>query len=430
MRMENAFHLCKAVGFDLLDLIDNSKFGRIAIAPKKLIASGQKDNPVLGSAHTKLFASYIDLKLKDFVGRDHVFKAFETFMAQENRGYFTLIADPGEGKSAIAAHYVRHNPCFFYFNRRNKNLVTPEQFIECLCKQLIEAGNMQIAEWPSDATTHGFFLADLLEDYVRKHKKVVIVVDALDEVKHNSRSTLLHLPEEELPNGVYFFLTMRRDDQLMRRLPKQVSIVRHDLANYRSQCEDDVRAYLEAFLDDRDEGAKRKKKLADQSKSKTLEESKAILIRNSNRNFMYLTLVLPEIMNGRYQNFQIDELPDGLFAYYQDHWDHMLDIMHQVNMPLDTLRIVYHISKSKVALPGKAIADRANKPILDVEFIILNWMQFFDPEAMYEQRFYAFYHESYRDHLEKNEIVKSAGNIDIQEINQEKADYLLGDIKL
>lgn len=42
-----------------------------------------------------------------FVGRAYVFHRIESFLAENRSGYFRLIADPGDGKTAIMAEYVR-----------------------------------------------------------------------------------------------------------------------------------------------------------------------------------------------------------------------------------------------------------------------------------------------------------------------------------
>ena len=216
----------------------------------------------------------------------------------------------------------------------------------------------------------------------------------------------------------------------MGRLPRDVRRTRYDLANYQSQCESDVRQYLKVFLYDSAKGVARRKKLAAQSQSKSLAESKKILIRNSDRNFMYLTLVLPQIMAGRYQNLKIDQLPQGLSEYYKEHLEHMIKIMQRNNIAMDTLKIVYHISQAKSALSLQAIADFAQKDIYYVDFIVRNWMQFFDPEEMEEREHYTFYHESYQDYLRRPDTRRLAGNISTKQIVREKIDHLVGDVDL
>jgi nucleoside phosphorylase len=52
------------------------------------------------------FQALIQDKTKDFVGRQYVFDRIESFIEENPHGYFTIIGDPGMGKSAILANNV------------------------------------------------------------------------------------------------------------------------------------------------------------------------------------------------------------------------------------------------------------------------------------------------------------------------------------
>jgi hypothetical protein len=49
------------------------------------------------------FQSLIQDKTEGFVGREYVFDAIQAFIQDNKKGYFTIIGDPGQGKSAILA---------------------------------------------------------------------------------------------------------------------------------------------------------------------------------------------------------------------------------------------------------------------------------------------------------------------------------------
>ena len=66
--------------------------------------------------HPREFQAIIMEKSRNFVGREFVFTAIDNFLQQYDRGYFTLIGEPGIGKSAMIAHYVRENPGVVYYN--------------------------------------------------------------------------------------------------------------------------------------------------------------------------------------------------------------------------------------------------------------------------------------------------------------------------
>jgi TIR domain len=60
----------------------------------------------------------IDGKTRDFVGRGYVFKEIEEFLATNVSGYFTVIADPGMGKSSVLGEFVRRYGALAHFNMR------------------------------------------------------------------------------------------------------------------------------------------------------------------------------------------------------------------------------------------------------------------------------------------------------------------------
>ncbi len=66
--------------------------------------------------HPPEFQQIINAKNYNFIGREFVFSAINNFLDQYDRGYFTIIGEPGIGKSAIIAHYVSQNPGIVYYN--------------------------------------------------------------------------------------------------------------------------------------------------------------------------------------------------------------------------------------------------------------------------------------------------------------------------
>jgi len=152
-------------------------------------------------------------KTEDFVGREYVFNEINSFITSNSKGYFTVIGDPGQGKSAILAKYVQNTSCIAYFNSVLEGLNRTEQFLESICNQLIERYQLDYHSLPTNATQDGKFLERLLNESVQKESEntIIIVVDALDEVDQSSYrgvSNILFLPSH-LPNGVYFILTLR-----------------------------------------------------------------------------------------------------------------------------------------------------------------------------------------------------------------------------
>lgn len=370
-------------------------------------------NPMLSSPHTDIFLDLIEKKLERFVGRKYVTAAFEQFTAQYDRGYFLLMGEPGEGKSTIVAHYATTKPCLFYFNIRGDSQNTASLFLENVCKQLIDCYQLDnYYKFTSETTQQNALFKKLLREAAQKTDKIVIVVDALDEVDLDAQSdpssNVLYLPQN-LPKGVYFFLTLRRDvENLKHRLvfdTNQESIKLEDFAESTKDIEDYIRQFLR---DTMYEG-----KLRIWRERQDIEEEKLIqtLKEKSVRNFLYISLVLPELAksDGIYKDTSLKELPQGLVKHYDRHW--VLMKMDQEPPPIQKLRILCVICRQRDASSCEQIAYQAGEEEPNVQIILNSWMQFLEEQRKYTPLRYKFYHESYKDFVfAKNEVKSACGN--------------------
>ena len=137
------------------------------------------------------FQGLIEDKTKEFVGRQYVFKEIANFLVKHPKGYFIIEGDPGIGKSAILAEYVRLTGCVVHFNVQGQ-YETAEELLKTLCTELLNRYQLTSKTLPADSKQYGAFLDRLLAETAnnRKGKQVVIAIDALDEVDistHNSR---------------------------------------------------------------------------------------------------------------------------------------------------------------------------------------------------------------------------------------------------
>ncbi len=92
------------------------------------------------------FEALIEEKTRLFCGRKFVFEAFEQFLEQQPKGYFTVVGEAGMGKSALAAKYVVENQAICYFNVLAEGRNRPELFLESIRHQLIRRYQLQGAE--------------------------------------------------------------------------------------------------------------------------------------------------------------------------------------------------------------------------------------------------------------------------------------------
>ncbi len=243
---------------------------------------------------------------------------------------------------------------------------------------------------------------------------MVIAIDALDEVDRTDHTgaNLLYLPAR-LDKGVYFVMTQRPGT-----LPLTVSTPPHrfDLMQHQEQSLQDIQTYirgevnkssqLQAWIDE---------------KGLTLEEFVRQLANKSENNFMYLKYVLPDIKNGKYKDLSIETLPQGLQAYYEDHWRRMG--MAAKPLPRTKINIVYFLAEFREPLSRELLADLVKKDAFTVQEVLDEWEQFLRKEQVDSQTCYSIYHSSFCDFLYRKDIVQAAG-VTLQSIKAEIADDL------
>lgn len=158
------------------------------------------------------FLSYITNRTQDFVGREFAFKKIEEFINNAQSGYFLVRGQPGMGKTALAAQFVKLHGCVHHFNQRAIRLTTADAFLRNVCAQLIAAYNLGVPVPGERDTRSGADLVAILDKVSAKRKpeeKAFMVVDALDEVDEmREGANTLYLPNE-LPRGVYILITVR-----------------------------------------------------------------------------------------------------------------------------------------------------------------------------------------------------------------------------
>lgn len=380
---------------------------------------------------TRHFDPLIDEKIRRFYGRKFVFNAWEKFINKRDRGYFTLVGDPGSGKSAAAAYYISQiaqKDCVYYFNIYTTGQNRADQFLENICQQLIKRYQLDYPKLPGNYTRDGVFFADLLTQISEKLQKspqkerLIIVIDALDEVNLSSQSesegsNVLYLPRY-LPEKVYFFLTRRREleTRLLFEAPEEII----DLKDYATESEEDIKGYIKVCFEDEEFKEGLNQFLAnngDLSKNQIIDE----LARISENNFMYLRYVIPQMAKGYYQSLNISELPKGLKDYYTDHWRRMG--MNQTPLPTVKLNLIYLICQAKTMPSRQLLAKYANVSELIVQEVLNKWSEFLRSQVIDGQTCYQFYHKSFVDFLRDQDTVKSAG-IELDKIHKQISDTL------
>ncbi|NEP36998.1 AAA family ATPase [Moorena sp. SIO3B2] len=365
------------------------------------------------------FEQFIQDKTHLFCGRQFVFKAIETFFSKTAQGYFTVIGDAGMGKSAIAAKYVSDNPdAICFFNSRAEGMNRPELFLRKIHQQLITRYQLLDAQDAELST-----LLAKVREKLSAGERLVIVVDALDEVDQEGAGNLLYLPKV-LPEGIYFILTRRPYHQNQKRLQLSPSTPTQklDLRENSQQSHRDVKEYIWQLLEHGEYQQGLSQWIEKQRALSNQEFVEEIAVKSEN-NFMYLRCVLPAIADGFYNDKPLDELPVGLQGYYENHWQLMG--MTTKPLPREKIKIIYVMCELGDAVSRQVIAKYSNQDELTVQEVLDGWAQFLQKQESDQAPLYRFYHESFRDFLHRQDIVEAAG-VNLPDISAEVADKMIG----
>ena len=391
----------------------NSQFGNLL-----RVFSGASLNV---SENIRDFSWYIGDKTQDFVGRNFVFAAIEKFFKEKPKGYFVIKGDPGIGKTSFAAEYVKINGCVHHFNSRAHGINRSEIFLRNLCAQLIAVYQLDHFSLPPESTQDGQFLMQLLNEISEKlepHKKVAIIVDALDEVDDVSSlqgANLLFLPPN-LPNGIYIILTTRNTDlRLKIECEEYILSISQDQQDNMS----DIREFVSAKLV--------LPGIGDYvtAQSLTHEQFLDYMLIKSQGNFMYLKYVIPEIERGAYKDSKMEALPVGLTNYYEDHWRRMR--VQSENAWVEyKLPIVIALSIVKEPVSLELISEFSQvKDIRRIRAVLHEWQQFlYESRSEYEgnlQKRWRVYHDSFR------EFIASKDEVEDEHVSLIKAHSIIAD---
>ncbi|MTJ15634.1 MULTISPECIES: ATP-binding protein [unclassified Dolichospermum] len=362
------------------------------------------------------FQTVIDDKTKLFCGRKFVFNAINQFIKDHKNGYFTILGDAGMGKSAIAAKYIVDHPgtiCFFNIRAEGRN--RPDVFLKLIRQQLVNINRFDLQNAENDDLST---LLTKASEKLSNSENLIIVIDGLDEVDQEDNGNLLNLPMY-LPEKVYLILTRRPYNSEDKRLTlsPNTKYTELDLRDYQDNSKEDVEEYIWEFLS----LGKYKAGLEnwinqqnDLSKPKFVDTIAA----KSENNFMYLRYVLEAIAEGFYQDEKLEELPKGLEGYYETHWR----IMGMTTRPLpkDKIKIIYVMCALKSPVSREMIVKYSQEDNLTVQEVLKGWTQFLQEQKTYQPPRYRFYHESFRDFLQRQDIVEAAG-VSLPEISAEVA---------
>ncbi len=366
-------------------------------------------SPLADQIPVRNFETLVADRTRDFVGRDYVFKAIDGHIGSDDfpSGYVLIRGEPGIGKTALMAQYLKMRGHVHHFNVATQNIRSARDFLTNVCAQLIVRYELDHASLPPEAGSDSGFLLRLLGEAVAKAggEPVVVLVDALDEAEDTGlppNANRLFLPSS-LPDGVYFVVTMREeyDSRLDVAQSRKIHLKDEDPDN-----QADVQRYIGNFVDKHAAVMDRQIEAWGVSRETFVET----IAERSEGNFMYVVHVLRDIRQGTITAETIDDihsLPAGLDSYYKRHWRTMRDQDRERYEKLyEPIVCTLAVVREPVTIPR--LIEWAQKitgvPLtpLRVRDVIRDWYEFLDETVNGEPR-YRIYHASFQDFL-RNEV--------------------------
>ena len=266
------------------------------------------------------FGTEIEKHMMHFIGREWVFEKVHSWLSQKaSSKIFWLMAEPGFGKTAIAAALAHRNPSIvgIHFCQLHDKLRSDPRRILCslayqLSTQLVEY-RTYLLDQPDlnkllgekyDESLHSLF--DIL--FLRPLRRInrdgmyVFIIDALDEIAEDRRADFLYLLEEEfsrLPDGFRLVVTSRPDPEISRLMGSldPITLKPDDRDNLKDLAKF-ARHKLSAISDTVD------------------TEYFNSLAERCGGNFLYMTHLITYLEKGRISLEDTEEFPRGLSGVY------------------------------------------------------------------------------------------------------------------
>ena len=156
----------------------------------------------------KMQKSIIEQYSKTYFKRVKAENAVEEFIEKSDRGYFEIIGVPGQGKTALMCSLIQKYDAIHHLITDNAGRDDEQLMLKSLLAQAYSKNNEINAVFPEDTKALEMQWTSVLYELSEKNNghKVVVVIDALDEL--NGNKNLGFLPEH-LPENVYVIYSMR-----------------------------------------------------------------------------------------------------------------------------------------------------------------------------------------------------------------------------
>jgi hypothetical protein len=355
-------------------------------------------SPFKGPLALRDFRALIVERTRDFVGRQYIFDAVDSYLAGpglQPSGYVIIAGEPGIGKTSLLAELIRTRGYIHHFNIAAEGVTSTAAFLGNICAQLVIHYQLDHTALPAEATSDAGFMKQLLAEAAEKvhPTRVVVLVDALDEADLPSRTNPLSLPKT-LPEGSFFVVTTRKERAyhlLDVDRSEEIELVDDDPRNV-----DDVRKFVQRFI--ADHRLEMEKRIADWEKD--VDGFTDEIVERGQGNFMYVRQVLNAIHRGELTAANvggIENLPRGLDKYYAWHWK----TMRSTTVARQTWELVVRqLAVAREPISDSKLCTWTGLGKFQVREVLKEWSAFLNSVKVNGETRYRLYHRSFTDWLQ------------------------------
>jgi hypothetical protein len=338
----------------------------------------------------------------DFVGRDYLFAAVESFVPEHPSGYLSIVGPSGSGKTTFLAELARRTSSVAYFCELAAGATGRSRLVEAISAHLHDRYGLSGVS-TSGRPRHADEPADLLRRYatqLRADDPLIVAVDAVDEAdlaESAPNANVMGLPAA-LPDHVYFVLTHRGPLAPFTVTAPWRTV---DLTRHPEENDADVRAFLQIAM--------QRTGIAAWLSARSLRAAYVVseLGRRSNGSFMYARRVLDAIEAGRYADRSLDEIPSDLHSYHEERWRDVPARASVAGAERDA--IAYVLAEARRPVSETDIVSLTGAPPLRARAMIAEIADLLQEQRIGEQSTYSIGHTSFREFLYWKDSVQAAG---------------------
>jgi hypothetical protein len=160
---------------------------------------------------------------RTFVGRVHAHQALGSFLQNHNRGYFIVRAAPGQGKTAFSSYLISEAGYVHHLIHRTGGRSDSRLILRSLAAQLLTLAATEL-ELPESISELTKTFEELLETVALRKGRIVILIDALDELAAEITEESPYLVGDTLPDGAFFVVTSRPGERLDKLLENTFAV--------------------------------------------------------------------------------------------------------------------------------------------------------------------------------------------------------------